>query len=170
MENTVFLLCLKFNFDRLSLCLWFYVLDLCSVNARLASKLRQRFVHRCADLMSGVTKVLQSVGVNCCTIQPEFATCSPSCQSSAAASEEDLSRPCLLDCGKTCAGFTCRSSLQQDTRTPSPPPAQEAMQEPQTLIMVNNFTEGKWINVGNFVLILIVTAVKWANDLCCLFY
>uniref|UniRef100_A0A8C9YD27 Cation efflux protein cytoplasmic domain-containing protein n=1 Tax=Sander lucioperca TaxID=283035 RepID=A0A8C9YD27_SANLU len=35
-------------------------------------------VHRCADLMSGVTKVLQSVGVSCCTVQPEFASCSGS--------------------------------------------------------------------------------------------
>lgn len=107
-------------------------------------KLQQHFVHRCADLMLGVTKVLQSVGVNCCTIQPEFAACSgsPSCQSSAVADVEDLNQPCLLACSKTCAGFMCCSSLQEETQTLSPPPAQEVMEEPQTLIMANNFTEG----------------------------
>lgn len=131
--------------DRLLWCLYFdvYILDLFSVNIRLASKLQQCFVHRCADLMSGVTKVLQSVGVNCCTIQPEFATCSPACQSSGAASVDDLDQPCLLACSKTCARFMCCSSLQQDTQTLSPPTPQEVIQEPQTLIMVNNFTEGK---------------------------
>ncbi|XP_075891859.1 uncharacterized protein LOC142895020 [Nelusetta ayraudi] len=100
--------------------------------------------HRCADLMSGVTKVLQSVGVNCCTIQPEFAACSgsPSCQSSAVADVEDLKQSCHLACSKTCAGFMCCSSLQEETQTLSPPPAQDAMEEPQTLIMANNFTEG----------------------------
>lgn len=115
-----------------------------AVNVRLASKLQQHFVHRCADLMSGVTKVLQSVGVNCCTIQPEFAACSgsPSCQSSAVADVEDLKQSCHLACSKTCAGFMCCSSLQEETQTLSPPPAQDAMEEPQTLIMANNFTEG----------------------------
>lgn len=99
--------------------------------------------NRCADLMSGVTKVLQSVGVNCCTIQPEFSTCSPTCQPSAAASVEDLNQPCLLACSHTCDGFMCCSSLHQDTQTLSASPAPEAIQEPHTLIMANNFTEGK---------------------------
>lgn len=114
--------------------------------------LQQHFLHRCADLLSGVTKVLQSVGVNCCTIQPEFAACSgaPSCQPSAAADTGDLNPPCLLACGKACVGFMCCSSLQEETQTLSPPPAQEGMEEPQTLVMANNFTEGNWINIDSF--------------------
>ncbi|XP_049580804.1 proton-coupled zinc antiporter SLC30A1 isoform X2 [Syngnathus scovelli] len=61
-------------------------------------------VHRCADLMSGVTKVLQSVGVSCCTVQPEFATSSalpkdPTCPGPGPA--------CRLACDKICDAHMC---------------------------------------------------------------
>ncbi|XP_019743297.1 zinc transporter 1 isoform X1 [Hippocampus comes] len=61
-------------------------------------------IHRCADLMSGVTKVLQSVGVRCCTVQPEFAppsalpkgpTCPPPVPT------------CSLACDKLCDTHVC---------------------------------------------------------------
>ncbi|XP_054650529.1 proton-coupled zinc antiporter SLC30A1 isoform X2 [Dunckerocampus dactyliophorus] len=59
--------------------------------------------HRCADLMSGVTKVLQSVGVTCCTVQPEFAP-------TAILKGQPCSPPalaCSMSCGKVCAGHMC---------------------------------------------------------------
>ncbi|XP_062275539.1 uncharacterized protein LOC133980761 isoform X2 [Scomber scombrus] len=72
--------------------------------------------HRCADLMSGVTKVLKSVGVSCCTVQPEFSTCSASSSCSQGDAppvthKEDPSLPpvpaCSLACGKACASSMC---------------------------------------------------------------
>ncbi|XP_077422386.1 proton-coupled zinc antiporter SLC30A1 [Vanacampus margaritifer] len=61
-------------------------------------------LHRCADLMSGVTKVLQSVGVSCCTVQPEFSSPSalpkgPTCPPSLPA--------CRLACAKLCDDYVC---------------------------------------------------------------
>ncbi|XP_049888904.1 uncharacterized protein LOC126382847 [Epinephelus moara] len=100
-------------------------------------------VHRCADLMSGVTKVLQSVGVSCCTVQPEFASCSGSSaacggDASPAVHKEDPSVPppliCSLTCGKACAGSMCCSPLKEE------PPAGETETEPQTLVIENTFS------------------------------
>nr|XP_040016402.1 zinc transporter 1 isoform X2 [Gasterosteus aculeatus aculeatus] len=104
-------------------------------------------VQRCADLMSGVTKVMQSVGVSCCTVQPEFA----SCPGSSAGSEgdaspvihrEDPSLPplltCSLACGKACAGFMCSSPVEEETSLMAPP-AGETKEEPQTLVIENTF-------------------------------
>ncbi|XP_053177271.1 zinc transporter 10 isoform X1 [Scomber japonicus] len=74
--------------------------------------------HRCADLMLGVTKVLKSVGVSCCTVQPEFATCSASSSGSQGGAtpvtqKEDPSPPpvptCSLACGEACASSMCCS-------------------------------------------------------------
>ncbi|XP_032361303.1 probable zinc transporter protein DDB_G0282067 [Etheostoma spectabile] len=105
-------------------------------------------VHRCDDLMSGVTKVLQSVGVSCCTVQPEFASCS----GSSAGSEGDASPvvhrvdpslppylTCSLACGKACAGNMCCSRLEEETRTVLAPPAEETKEEPQALVIENTF-------------------------------
>ncbi|XP_075956973.1 calcium/manganese antiporter SLC30A10 isoform X2 [Anarhichas minor] len=105
-------------------------------------------MHRCADLMSGVTKVLQSVGVSCCTVQPEFASC---CSGSSAGSEgdaspvihrEDPSLPpllaCSLACGKACAGSMCCSPVEEETSLLAPP-AGETKEEPQTLVIENTF-------------------------------
>lgn len=136
--------------------------DLFLVDVKLASKWQQRFVRRCADLMSGVTKVLQSVGVNCCTIQPEFPTCTSSGHSSAAASVEDLNRPCHLTCSESCGEFMCCSSLEAQTLCQ--PAAQEAAQQPGTLIVVNSFTEGKWINIS-FVQMLLL--LRWERQTIC---
>ncbi|XP_028275877.1 zinc/cadmium resistance protein [Parambassis ranga] len=104
--------------------------------------------HRCADLMSGVTKVLQSVGVTSSTVQPEFA---PSCGSSAdnkgngssMVQREDPSPPpllaCSLACGKACAGHMCCSLLEEETGNLLAPPAGETKEEPQTLVIENTF-------------------------------
>ncbi|KAK5868680.1 hypothetical protein PBY51_009673 [Eleginops maclovinus] len=101
-------------------------------------------VHRCADLMTGVTKVLQSVGVSCCTVQPEFASCPDSSAGSASPvlHREDPSLPpllfCSLACGKACAGNMCCSSLD-DTRSLLAAAAGETKEEPQTLVIENTF-------------------------------
>ncbi|XP_029700336.1 zinc/cadmium resistance protein [Takifugu rubripes] len=83
---------------------------------------------RCADLLSEVLKVLQSVGVSCCTIQPEFASCSgPSITQS-----EEVSRPhrptCSLACPVACTASVCCSPSEVET---IPPPAAAALQESQ---------------------------------------
>ncbi|XP_072314471.1 proton-coupled zinc antiporter SLC30A1 [Eucyclogobius newberryi] len=57
--------------------------------------------NRCADVVLEVTKVFQSVGVTCSTIQPEFTEVATS------------SRPCSLACGEACAGHMCCSHLEQ---------------------------------------------------------
>lgn len=103
---------------------------------------------RCADLMLGVTKVLQSVGVSCCTIQPEFASCSVSsggCESDASpvVHREDPSLPpllaCSLACGKACAGSMCCSPHKEEARSLLAPPAGETKEEPQTLVIEDTF-------------------------------
>lgn len=83
--------------------------------------------HRCADLMSGVTKVLQSVGVSCCTVQPEFVACSASSagsQGGASPVVEDPSLPpvlaCSLACGEACAGSMCCTPVGE-TKTKEEP-------------------------------------------------
>ncbi|XP_045893182.1 zinc transporter 1 isoform X1 [Micropterus dolomieu] len=102
--------------------------------------------HRCADLMSGVTRVLQSVGVSCCTVQPEFAYCSAgngSGDQSAVVHREDPSQPpllaCSLACGKACAGNMCCTPLGEESRSLLAPPAGETKEEPQTLVIENTF-------------------------------
>ncbi|XP_008289893.1 zinc transporter 10 [Stegastes partitus] len=104
--------------------------------------------HRCADLMSGVTKVLQSVGVSCCTVQPEFASCSGFCagsdgDASPLVHREDPSLPplpaCSLACGKACAGNMCCSLLEEETRSLIAPPSGELKEEPHALVIENTF-------------------------------
>lgn len=90
--------------------------------------------------MSGVTKVLQSVGVKCCTIQPEFASCSGSSPSDASpvVQREDPSLPrrlaCSLACTKACEGSMCCSPLEEESRILLAPPAGET-----TLVLENTF-------------------------------
>ncbi|KAM6932920.1 uncharacterized protein FYW49_001309 [Xenentodon cancila] len=105
-------------------------------------------VHRCADLMSGVTKVLQSVGVTCCTIQPEFASCSGSSSGSSGdpspvIHRDDPSPPlcpaCSLACGKACARSMCCSVLEEEARSVLTPPSGETKEEPQILVIENTF-------------------------------
>ncbi|XP_023129513.1 uncharacterized protein LOC111570809 isoform X2 [Amphiprion ocellaris] len=104
--------------------------------------------HRCADLTSRVTKVLQSVGVTCCTVQPEFASCSGfsaggSSDASPVVHREDPSPPpplaCSLACRKACAGNMCCSLLEEETRNLLAPPSEETREEPQTLVIENTF-------------------------------
>ncbi|KAF3692740.1 Zinc transporter 1 [Channa argus] len=101
--------------------------------------------HRCADLMSGVTKVLQNVGVNCCTVQPEFASCAGSSARSECDDSPDRFLPplltCSLACRKACAGSMCCSPREEVTKSLLAPPAGETRAEPQTLIIEN--TGGK---------------------------
>ncbi|KAG7479670.1 hypothetical protein JOB18_031821 [Solea senegalensis] len=83
--------------------------------------------HRCADLMLEVTKVLQSIGVGCCTIQPEFVSCSE-------CSALSLPPPaCSLACGKACTGSMCCYFLEEQTSSVTAPPAGEAKEDHQTL-------------------------------------
>uniref|UniRef100_H3C707 Cation efflux protein cytoplasmic domain-containing protein n=1 Tax=Tetraodon nigroviridis TaxID=99883 RepID=H3C707_TETNG len=63
---------------------------------------------RCADLISEVLKVLQSVGVSCCTIQPEFASRS----SPSVTQRED--RTCSLACTSACAASMCCSPSEEE--------------------------------------------------------
>uniref|UniRef100_A0A3P8SS64 Cation efflux protein cytoplasmic domain-containing protein n=1 Tax=Amphiprion percula TaxID=161767 RepID=A0A3P8SS64_AMPPE len=77
-----------------------------------------------------------SVGVTCCTVQPEFASCS-------GFSAEDPSPPpplaCSLACKKACAGNMCCSLLEEETRNLLAPPSGETREEPQTLVIENTF-------------------------------
>ncbi|XP_012736651.2 zinc/cadmium resistance protein isoform X1 [Fundulus heteroclitus] len=104
---------------------------------------------RCADLMSGVTKVLQSVGVSCSTVQPEFISSSSSFRGDGASTfiqKEDPSSlplpPCSLACAKACASKMCCSLLEEkeeETRSTQKPPGEETNEEPPTLIIENTF-------------------------------
>ncbi|XP_034557177.1 zinc/cadmium resistance protein [Notolabrus celidotus] len=106
-------------------------------------------LHRCADLLSGVTKVLQSVGVSCCTVQPEFvsyAGCSAGSTGDASpvVHREDPTLPplllaCSLACGKACTGNMCCSPPEEESRSMLTPPAGETKEEPQTLVIENTF-------------------------------
>ncbi|XP_065816840.1 proton-coupled zinc antiporter SLC30A1 [Labrus bergylta] len=105
-------------------------------------------LHRCVDVLSGVTKVLQSVGVSCCTVQPEFVSYSGSSagsegETSPVIHREDPTLPplqltCSLACGKACAGFMCCSPKEEPTRTLLTP-AGETKEDPQTLVIENTF-------------------------------
>ncbi|XP_027855127.1 zinc transporter 1 [Xiphophorus couchianus] len=102
-----------------------------------------------ADLMAGVTKVLQNEGVSCSTIQPEFTSSSSSIRGDEAATlvhREDLcSRPlprCSLACGKACAASMCCSLLEEteeQTRSVQRPGTGESQEDPQTLVIENTF-------------------------------
>ncbi|XP_061683618.1 proton-coupled zinc antiporter SLC30A1 [Syngnathoides biaculeatus] len=61
-------------------------------------------LHRCADLMSGITNVLQSVGASCCTVQPEFA---PPCALPGAPASPSAAPACRLACPKLCDAHVC---------------------------------------------------------------
>ncbi|XP_038817802.1 mucin-6 [Salvelinus namaycush] len=107
-------------------------------------------IHRCGDLMSGVTKVLQSVGVSCCTVQPEFLLSTPTANGNL---ENNSTTPtiihreipplpshltCSLACGKGCAGKMCCAPLEEGSAEPLAPPAGET-EEPHVLIIENAF-------------------------------
>ncbi|KAM3875205.1 proton-coupled zinc antiporter SLC30A1 [Diretmus argenteus] len=107
--------------------------------------------HRCGDLTSGVTKVLQSIGVSCCTVQPEFL---PSCESTDSSLDDISSSPpilhreapylppllaCSLACGKDCARKMCCSPPVGETREPLAPSAGETEEEPHMLVIENTF-------------------------------
>lgn len=106
-------------------------------------------LHRCADLLSGVTKVLQSVGVSCCTVQPEFTSYPESSADSAGDTtpvihREDPTMPplllaCSLACEKACTGSMCCTPPEEESKSLLTPPAGETKEEPQTLIIENTF-------------------------------
>ncbi|CAB1348573.1 unnamed protein product [Coregonus sp. 'balchen'] len=108
-------------------------------------------IHRCGDLMSGVTKVLQSVGVSCCTVQPEFLLSTPTANGNL---DNNNTTPtiihraippppshlaCSLACGKGCAGKMCCAPLEEGSAEPLAPPAGEIEEEPHVLIIENSF-------------------------------
>uniref|UniRef100_A0A1A8MJD7 Cation efflux protein cytoplasmic domain-containing protein n=1 Tax=Nothobranchius pienaari TaxID=704102 RepID=A0A1A8MJD7_9TELE len=99
-------------------------------------------VHRFADLMSGITKVLQNVGVSCCTIQPEFTTSgSPSCSEGNPKRNTCPSPPlptCSLACRRACAAHMCCSLLEEKWSLLRPS-AVETRDEPQNLVIENTF-------------------------------
>lgn len=103
---------------------------------------------RCADLISGVTKVLQSVGVNYCTVQPEFASCSGFSSRSLGDASPVIHRddpspplllPCSLACGRACAGSMCCSLLEEEAQSVPSPTTAETKEEPQILVIENTF-------------------------------
>lgn len=112
------------------------------------------FYYRCDDLISGVTKVLQSEGVSCCTVQPEMLPSSPTTNGSSppVIHREIPSLPsvlaCSRACGKNCAEKMCCSPPLEETRELLAPPAGETEEEPQTLVIENTFL---WL-------------AKWAED------
>ncbi|KAM9852829.1 uncharacterized protein ACBR49_003693 [Aulostomus maculatus] len=75
-------------------------------------------VHRCTDMLAGITKVLKSAGVTCCTIQPEFTEGSASIQGEASPvnHSEGPSLPpvltCSFACGNSCAVKMCCSPAE----------------------------------------------------------
>ncbi|XP_029537462.2 proton-coupled zinc antiporter SLC30A1-like [Oncorhynchus nerka] len=105
-------------------------------------------IHRCGDLLSGVTKVLQSVGVSCCTVQPEFLLSTPTANGNL---DNNGTNPtiihrempshlaCSLACGKGCAGKMCCAPLEEGPAEPLAPPAGETEEEPHVLIIENTF-------------------------------
>ncbi|XP_023834475.1 proton-coupled zinc antiporter SLC30A1 [Salvelinus sp. IW2-2015] len=105
-------------------------------------------IHRCGDLLSGVTKVLQSVGVSCCTVQPEFLLSTPTANGNL---DNNNTNPtiihrempshlaCSLACGKGCAGKMCCAPLEEWSTEPLAPPAGETEEEPYVLIIENTF-------------------------------
>ncbi|XP_034025117.1 uncharacterized protein LOC117509506 [Thalassophryne amazonica] len=101
--------------------------------------------NRCADVMSGVTKVLQNAGVSCCTVQPEFPACSSPKDKFAVGSpaihREALSLTavlaCSLSCGNACRGKMCCSAMAEECRDPLEAPAGETDKE--TLVINNAF-------------------------------
>ncbi|XP_055752392.1 proton-coupled zinc antiporter SLC30A1-like [Salvelinus fontinalis] len=105
-------------------------------------------IHRCGDLLSGVTKVLQSVGVSCCTVQPEFLLSTPTANGNL---DNNNTNPtiihrempshlaCSLACGKGCAGKMCCAPLEEGSTEPLAPPAGETEEEPHMLIIENTF-------------------------------
>lgn len=103
--------------------------------------------------MSGVTNVLQSVGVKCCTVQPEFTSCSESSTQDTFPVDHgvDESQPqryaCSLACTAACAGSMCCSPSEEDNRILLTPPAQETKKKPEVLVMENNFLETiEWVD------------------------
>ncbi|XP_068601844.1 proton-coupled zinc antiporter SLC30A1 [Brachionichthys hirsutus] len=105
-------------------------------------------VHRCADVISGVTKVLQSAGVDCCTIQPEFVSCSGCSAGNDEASpighRESACLPrllaCSLACGKACTDSMCCTPIEGQSETLQEPEAgQEKAQAPQAPAFDNVF-------------------------------
>ncbi|XP_071212468.1 proton-coupled zinc antiporter SLC30A1-like [Salvelinus alpinus] len=107
-------------------------------------------IHRCGDLMSGVTKVLQSVGVSCCTVQPEFLLSTPTANGNLGNNSTTPTiihreipplpshLTCSLACGKGCAGKMCCAPLEEGSAEPLAPPAGET-EEPHVLIIENAF-------------------------------
>ncbi|KAJ0022061.1 hypothetical protein NQD34_009551 [Periophthalmus magnuspinnatus] len=71
-----------------------------SVHVRCYNSLQ----NSCADVMLEVTKVLQSMGVACSTIQPEFT--------------DQETHLCSLTCGEVCAGHMCCSHLEETHKIP----------------------------------------------------
>ncbi|XP_007545131.1 zinc transporter 1-like [Poecilia formosa] len=102
-----------------------------------------------ADVMSGVTKVLQNEGVSCSTIQPEFTSSSSAIRGDEAATfvhrEDPCSRPlpqCSLACGKACAASMCCSLLErteEQTQSVQRSGTGESKEDPQTLVIENTF-------------------------------
>ncbi|XP_046891950.1 zinc transporter 1 [Hypomesus transpacificus] len=106
--------------------------------------------HRCGDLLSGVTKVLQSVGVSCWTIQPEFTPFSATVSSNLDnhntpptlirdTPSQPPHPPCSLACGKSCADKMCCHTVEEENAQPVALSAGEVEEEPQMLVIENTF-------------------------------
>ncbi|KAJ3591082.1 hypothetical protein NHX12_009029 [Muraenolepis orangiensis] len=78
---------------------------------------------RCGDLISAVTKVIQSVGISCCTIQPEFPVPLPPAVTSSSSQAEPphpvQAWACRLACGAACEEKMCCSPTTEETALPT---------------------------------------------------
>ncbi|KAF6736879.1 Zinc/cadmium resistance protein [Oryzias melastigma] len=103
-------------------------------------------VHRCGDLLSGVSKVLKSIGVSCCTVQPEFTSCAGASSNNLGDASPIIHRDdpspralpaCSLACGKACAGSMCCSPPEEEIQSMRKPPTGETNEEPLALVLEN---------------------------------
>ncbi|CAL8361960.1 unnamed protein product [Merluccius merluccius] len=101
--------------------------------------------HRCGDLISAVTKVIHSVGISCCTIQPEFSLVPPPAGTSSpgrvaaggccGSPNAAPARACGLACGKACEEKMCCSPPTEETPIASQTGALE--KDHQALVIEN---------------------------------
>lgn len=85
--------------------------------------------------MLGVTKVLQSVGVSCCTVQPEFVAFDASSAGSQGGPTLPPVLACSFACGKVCVGKTCCTPGEEDHRNLLAPVTEETKEKSETVVI-----------------------------------
>lgn len=92
-----------------------------SVHVHCDATVQSRYL----DVIVGVTRVLQSVGVHCCTVQPEFTDVDPSLQL------------CSLACAEACVGSMCCSHLAKQHKIVRNGTTQEESTDPEPVTTVH---------------------------------